>query len=107
MELFTFPMKYFLKNLFQGQFVSLHHASPLCIILHEICTLTHAVILQRQGKEDGVGGVGVNGYAHKYILILPAKRVFLLSGVEASLRGESSLQLFTFGRGKCLVEPPA
>ena len=107
MELFTFLMKYFLKNLFQGQFVSLHHASLLCIILREICTLTHAFILQRQGEGRWGWEVGVNGYAHKYILILPAKRVFLLFGVEASLRGESSLRRFTLGRGKCLVEPPA
>ena len=38
MELFPFLMKLLLRNLFRGQFVPLHYASLLCIILHEICT---------------------------------------------------------------------
>ena len=51
--------------------------------------------------------VGVNGHAQRYVLILPAKPVFLFFGVEASLGDDSSLRRFTFGRGKCSVEPPA
>ena len=47
-------------------------------------------------------GVGINGHAHRYVLILP-----LFFGVEASFRDDSSSRRFTFGRGKCLVEPPA
>ena len=54
----------------------------------------------------GVGGGGINRYAHRYVLTLPAKRVFLFFGVKASLGDDSSLRRFTFGRGKCLVEPP-
>ena len=52
-------------------------------------------------------GLGVNGHAHRYVLILPAKRVFLFFGVKASLGDDSSSQRFTFGGRKCLVEPPA
>ena len=55
----------------------------------------------------GLGGVGVNGYAHRYVLILPAKPVFLFFEDKASLGDDSSLRRFTFGRGKCFVEPPA
>ena len=60
-------------------------------------------------EKDGVGGwgVGVNGYAHRYVLILPAKPVFLFFEVKASLGDDSSLRRFTFGRGKCFVEPSA
>ena len=35
MDLFPFLIKYLLMNLFQGQFVLLHYASLLCIVLHE------------------------------------------------------------------------
>ena len=52
-------------------------------------------------------GVGVNGHAHRYVPILPAKRVFLSFGVKASLGDDSSLRCFAFGGRKCLVEPPA
>ena len=52
-------------------------------------------------------GLGVNGHAHRYVLILPAKRVFLLFGVKASLGDDSSLRRSAFNRRKCLVEPPA
>ena len=51
-------------------------------------------------------GVGVNGHAHRYVPILPAKRVFLSFGVKASLGDDSSLRHFALGRRKCLVEPP-
>ena len=52
-------------------------------------------------------GVGVNGHAHRYVPILPAKRVFLSFGVKASLGDDSSLRRSAFDRCKCLVEPPA
>ena len=47
-------------------------------------------------------GVGVNGHAHRYALILP-----LFFGVEASFEDHSSSRRFTFDRHECLVEPPA
>lgn len=50
---------------------------------------------------------GVNEHAHGYVLILPVKPVSPFLGVETSLRDESLLWCFTFGRGKCLVEPLA
>ena len=68
-------------------------------ILLDLCTFTKA------GK--GKMGLGVNGHAHRYVLILPAKRVFLLFGVKASLGDDSSLRRSAFNRRKCLVEPPA
>ena len=46
-------------------------------------------------------GLGVNGHAYRYVLILPARRVFLFFGVKASLGDDSSSRRFTF------VEPPA
>ena len=52
-------------------------------------------------------GVGVNGHAHRYVPILPAKRVFFFFGAKASFGDDSSLRPFTFGGRKCLVEPPA
>ena len=52
-------------------------------------------------------GVGVNGHAHRYVLILPAKRVFFFFGVKTSLGEDSSLRPSTFGGRKCLVELPA
>ena len=64
-------------------------------------------ILQRQGAGRWSWGGGVNGYAHRNVLILPVKRVFPFFGVEASLGDESSLRRFTFGRRKCSVEPAA
>ena len=54
----------------------------------------------------GEGGGGVNGHAHRYILILPAKRVFFFFGVKTSLGEDSSLRPSTFGGRKCLVELP-
>ena len=42
-----------------------------------------------KGGKMGLG-VGVNGHAHRYVLILPAKRVFLFFGVKASLGDDSS-----------------
>ena len=78
--------------------------------IHAIFLDLHIFILQRQGQENAVekGGVGgINRHAHRYVLTLPAKRVFLFFGVKASLGDDSSLRRFTFGRGKCLVEPPA
>ena len=53
----------------------------------------------------GGGCVGVTRHAHRYVLILPAKRVPFF-GVK-SIEDDSSLRRFTSGRGKCLVEPPA
>ena len=41
----------------------------------------------------GLRGVGVNGHAHRYVLILP-----LFFGVEASLGDHFSLRRFTFDR---------
>ena len=41
MELFPFLMKRLLKNSFQGQFVLMHYASLLCIILYDIWTSTY------------------------------------------------------------------
>ena len=64
-------------------------------------------ILQQQGKERWGWGVGVNGHAHRYVLILPAKRVFFFFGVKTSLGEDSSLRPSTFGGRKCLVELPA
>ena len=52
-------------------------------------------------------GVEVNGHAHRHVLILPAKPVFLFFEVKASLGDDSLLGRFTFDRRKCLVEPPA
>ena len=63
-------------------------------------------ILQRQGKGRWGWGVGVNGHAQRYVLLLPAKRSFLSFGVKASLGDDSSLRHFALGRRKCLVEPP-
>ena len=62
----------------------------------------HIFILQRQGAERWGWGVGVNGHAHRHVLILS-----LFFGVKASLGDDSLLRRFTFGGGKCLVEPPA
>ena len=72
-------------------------------IYHTISTF----ILQKLGEERWGSGVGVNGHAHRYVLILPAKRLFLFFGVKASLRDDSSLRRSAFGRCKCLVEPLA
>ena len=52
-------------------------------------------------------GVVVNGHTHRYVLILPAKRVFFLFGAKASFGEDSSLRPSTSGGRKCLVEPPA
>ena len=63
-------------------------------------------ILQQQGKERWGWGVGVNGHAHRYVLILPAKQIFLFFRVKASLGDDSSSWNFTFGQRKCLGKPP-
>ena len=76
------------------------------VSVHVILLDPRICILQRQGEEKWGRGVGVNGHASRYVLVLPAKRVFLFSRVK-SLRDDSSSRRFTFGRGKCLVEPPA
>ena len=50
--------------------------------------------------------MGVNGHAHRYLLTLPATRVFPFFGVKASFGDDSSSWRFTFGRRKCLLESP-
>ena len=68
----------------------------------------HAFLFYKsREKEDGGRGGGVNGHAHRYVLTLPAKRVFFSFEVKASLTNDSSLGRSAFGRCKCLVEPPA
>ena len=42
MDLFPFLIKYLLMNLFQGQFVLLHYASLLCIVIQENSTPIYA-----------------------------------------------------------------
>ena len=74
--------------------------------IHAILLDPCIFILQRQGEEKWGRGVGVNGHAHRYVLVLPAKQVFLFSGVK-SLGDDSSSRRLTFSRPKCLVEPPA
>ena len=64
-------------------------------------------ILQKQRKEIWGCEVGINGHAHRYVLISPAKQVFFFFGVKASRGDGSSSRPFTFRRRKCLVEPPA
>ena len=75
--------------------------------IHVILLDPRTFILQKQGKGRRGWGVGVNGHAYRYFLILPAKGAFLLFGVKASLGDDSSSRRFTFGRRKCLVAPPA
>ena len=70
--------------------------------IHAILLDPRIFILQRQGEGRWGWGVGVNGHAHRHVLILP-----IFFGVKASLGDDSSLRRFTFGGGKCLVEPPA
>ena len=67
----------------------------------------HFYFIKAGKRKMGLGGVGVNGHAHRYVLILPAKRVFLFFKVKASLGDDSSSRRFTFGQPKCLVEQPA
>ena len=50
------------------------------------------VYFTKAGKGRWGWGVGVKGHAHRYVLILPAKRVFLFFGVKASLGDDSSSQ---------------
>ena len=75
--------------------------------IHAILLHPSVFILQQQGKGRWGWGVGVNGYTHRYVLILPAKRVFFPFGVKVSLGNDSSLRRSAFDRCKCLVEPPA
>ena len=67
---------------------------------------THFYCTNAGGRKMGLG-VEVNGHAHRHVLILPAKPVFLFFEVKASLGDDSLLGRFTFDRRKCLVEPPA
>ena len=75
--------------------------------IHAIFLDPRTFILQKQGKGRWGWGEGVSGHAHRYVLILPAKRVFFFFGVKTSLGEDSSLRPSTFGGRKCLVEPPA
>ena len=75
--------------------------------IHAILLDPRTFILQKQGKGRWVLGVGVNGHAHRYVLIVPAKRVFLFFKVKASLGDDSLSRRFAFGQPKCLVVPPA
>ena len=74
--------------------------------IHAIFLDPRTFILQKRGKGRWGWGVGVNGHAHRYVRILPAKRVFFFFGVKTSLGEDSSLRPSTFGGRKCLVEPP-
>ena len=76
--------------------------------IHDIFLDPRIFILQQQGKEiwGWGGGVGVNGHAHRYVLILPAKRIFLFFRVKASLGDDSSSRNFTFGQRKSLGKLP-
>ena len=71
------------------------------------CWIYALLFYKSREREDGVGGWGVNGHAHRYVLIIPAKRLFLLFEVKASLGDDSSSRRSAFDRRKCLVEPPA
>ena len=44
---------------------------------------THIYFTKARGRKTGLG-VGVTGHAHRYVLILPAKRVFPFFGFEAT-----------------------
>ena len=78
------------------------------VSVHVILLDPRIFIIQRQGEEKWGGGVGVNGHAYRYVLVLPAKRVFFFSSVK-SLRDDSSSRRFSFGpsKRKPSVEPPA
>ena len=43
----------------------------------------------------GGGGVRVNGQVNGYVIISPARRVFLFFGVEVSLEGEKRVKPVT------------
>ena len=75
--------------------------------IHAIFLDPRTFISQKQGEERWGWGVGGNGHAHRYVLILPAKRVFFFFGVKTSLGEDSSLRPSTFGGRKCSVELPA
>ena len=75
--------------------------------IHAIFLDPPTFISQKQGEGRWGLEVGVNGHAHRYVPILPAKRVFFFFGVKTSLGEDSSLRPSTFGGRKCLVELPA
>ena len=57
MELFTFPMKYFLKNLFQGQFAIMH---PHCVSFYTKFARSHTPLFYKgRGRKMGLGGWGL------------------------------------------------
>ena len=58
------------------------------VSVHVILLDPRIFIIQRQGEEKWGRGVGVNGHAYRYVLVLPAKRVFffpVLSHSETTL----------------------
>ena len=59
------------------------------IEIHPILLNPRIFILQRQGAGKWGWGVGVNRHTHRYVLILPSKRVSPFFGVKAS-HGEDS-----------------
>ena len=58
--------------------------------IHAIFLDPRTFISQKQGEGRWGWGVWVNGHAHRYVLILPAKRVFFFFGVKTSLGEDSS-----------------
>ena len=86
MELFPFPMKRLLRNLFQGHFiVSLHYASLECIILHGICTPTYAN-----------GRFLVLFFSQKEKLSSPHKRIWWHTIYISCLQSSEKLQRYLF-----------
>ena len=70
----------------------MHHVRP-CMF----CWIHAFLFYKGKGKEDGVGGEGVrvNVQVNGYVIISPAKRVFLFFGVEVSLEGEKRVKPVT------------
>ena len=73
---------------------TVHHVGP-CMF----CWIHAFLFYKGKGKEDGVGdgggGVRVNGQVNGYVIISPARRVFLFFGVEVSLEGEKRVKPVT------------
>ena len=71
---------------------TVHHVGP-CMF----CWIHAFLFYKGKGKEDGVGGGGVrvNGQVNGYVIISPARRVFLFFGVEVSLEGEKRVKPVT------------